>query len=548
MQFSKSGHINGWLVFLLFAGISLGLYYPTIGAGFVTDFIGWQMRYEQGSAADILRCFGYPGLHQLLHLVFYPLYRLAGTQGWPWYLMFSVLHAFNGFLLFALFRKVLIKVALPHAFWISVTGALLFLVSPYQSEVVVWKVCLHYLMTASLMLGALHFAWHYVATGRLRHLIFTHLVFGAALFMLEIAFVLPLWMLVWVPVASRIQDKLSSLSRNLATLVLPQFLMLAGYFLLNKAVLGQWVGHYGEVEHFKFPLRQMVSAEFKYLLKHLFFLRYLEHPVKESIFGWVDEAWVHWSLAVGLAILGLLGLLFFKKIAPRWLLTGSSVVMFFLAVAPVSNLYFYYLLYIENDRYGYHASMFLSMAVVLALFRLPRWFCYALLGLWLLLSLSLTVQTNRYWAEGREIYYGLLEDFFGWYDRCEVIVLNIPDNYAGAYMFRIVKQDSGLPDYLKYSFRKEFKGKIYDVAQFNMMTPRDGVSVTQENGQTLKVMFNQWGNWWWRDMIGASNYENERYRLELIDNGYLLHLKQIPEGTAIIYHNGAKWEEFELEK
>src|SRR5688572_21806302 len=82
--------------------ISLLSYIPSIGAGFVFDFLGWQRAYNAGSFADIMTSFGYHGNHQFLHLIFYTFYKIFHIQSLPWYLLFCTLHAVNGYMLYKL--------------------------------------------------------------------------------------------------------------------------------------------------------------------------------------------------------------------------------------------------------------------------------------------------------------------------------------------------------------------------------------------------------------------------------------------------------------
>ena len=87
-----------WAVGLSYAIIALVVYEASVFGGFVHDFLGWSMSYEAGSISDVLHCFGYNGLHQLLHLVFYNLYCWFGFWALPWFLIFTILHAFNALL------------------------------------------------------------------------------------------------------------------------------------------------------------------------------------------------------------------------------------------------------------------------------------------------------------------------------------------------------------------------------------------------------------------------------------------------------------------
>ena len=88
---------------------------------------------------------------------------------------------------------------------------------------------------------------------------------------------------------------------------------------------------------------------------------------------------------------------------------------------------------------------------------------------------------------------------------------------------------------------------MYDIFQYNMTTPDDGVKVEQIGPMQLKVTFHQWGNWWHRNGIGASSYENEYYKAETLDYPYQVTFKQFPEGSVIIYQDGKDWKEFKLD-
>lgn len=68
------------VLFFVYALITLFLYKNTYNAGLVFDFNGWALKYEQGSVIDALKCFGYPGLHQVEQVTFYTLYKLLGLM------------------------------------------------------------------------------------------------------------------------------------------------------------------------------------------------------------------------------------------------------------------------------------------------------------------------------------------------------------------------------------------------------------------------------------------------------------------------------------
>ena len=83
-----------------------------------------------------------------------------------------------------------------------------------------------------------------------------------------------------------------------------------------------------------------------------------------------------------------------------------------------------------------------------------------------------------------------------------------------------------------------------------MTTPTDGVNVKQIAPDTLLVTFNQWGNWWWKKGLGASNYETTDYKviLNFKDCGrcYALVLKNKNPARVYLYQDGDDLKEFKL--
>ena len=113
-------------------------------------------------------------------------------------------------------------------------------------------------------------------------------------------------------------------------------------------------------------------------------------------------------------------------------------------------------------------------------------------------------------------------------------------------MANIINEPTGIDELIDNQTLRPYNGVMYDVFQFNMTTPEDGVRVEQTGPMQLKVTFDQWGNWWHRNGIGASSYENEYYKAEVLDYPYQVTFKQLPAGSVIIYQDGGKWIEFKM--
>lgn len=153
---------------------------------------------------------------------------------------------------------------------------------------------------------------------------------------------------------------------------------------------------------------------------------------------------------------------------------------------------------------------------------------------------------NRIWGDSEKIYASLVEDF-RWYDKEEVIILGSPDNYKGVWIMRIIGQDNGFNEALSLRRRAPYQGKMWEVAQFNMETPNDGLKVekleTDSTGLTYKTLFAQFGNWWFRNGVGAGDYETKSYLFRTKEWHVETTLRERRPNRAVIYPVGGKWYE-----
>ncbi len=83
-----------------------------------------------------------------------------------------------------------------------------------------------------------------------------------------------------------------------------------------------------------------------------------------------------------------------------------------------------------------------------------------------------------------------------------------------------------------------------------MLTPDDGAYATVLNDSTVRVTLNQWGTWWWYEGKGGYSYENDDYKLNLIDQGhfYELTLKKPSQQYLLLYEVGDQWKVVDMSK
>ena len=521
---------------LSFLVLTHALYYPAWNAGFVTDFNGLMLRMEDASLSGIFTCFGFPALEQALNAVLYAFYKLFGLNPLPWYLAFTFMHALNGGLLYRFVYQLLKGFNVKDALLIALVGSLFFLLSPYQSEVLTWKVCFNFLMVTALTLSSLRALLSWLEKGGNAFFWKAHLFFLLALFTFELALMLPFMsslLILFYPYKKK----------NSWQLVLPQFSLLSIYFLLNKLILGVWVGHYGADVHLRFSASEMLSNFLSYIVKLLGFTRYYKHSYKQAIFEYLNQNSSLYIIAGSLILVIVFALLKYPRLSPKNKVIIALFSFFCFAIGPVLNLYFNYLLHIENDRYSYLASAFFFPILVLMFSLLPRIIFINLCALYLLISVYFLHATNQYWKHSTRMYYGLIESFDPG-EASAVFLLNLPENYKGAPMFGDYSDKHlAFRSSLHHIGRKKYDGQLFDVAQYNMTRPTGGVTVTSiDSTHQLKIEFRQWGNWWWHKGIGmGSGYENDVYQIKNHGHHYIFTPKDIPDKSLFLMQDGAQW-------
>jgi hypothetical protein len=518
------------------------IYYPTWNAGFVTDFTGLLARLEHQSAWGILYCFGFPALEQVLNAFLFVFYKLFGASPLPWYLIHTSLHLLNAYLCFLLVKQLIRSshFAPSAADGIALAGALLFLFSPYQSEVVTWRVCFNFLCSTFLILSSLLYLLRWIEQEKSRDFWILQCCFLLGLFTFELSLMLPFMGL-------GLYLLFSSAIKKAAKVFVPQFALLGIYFLLNRLVLGQWIGHYGAETHLRFPLREMLNNFINYSIKLLGFVRYYEHSWKEYLFGLVNQAIYFYGMLLFITLcLGLLIRAAVKGHHKARLIIALGL-LYALALAPVINLHFNYLLHIENDRYNYLASAFFYPFLILLIHYLPRYLFWGVNLLFLLCSLYFVQLTNGHWKASTAVYHSLL-DTFEVDDAPAVLLLNLPDNLNGAVMFRdYSKGNRAFRDALYYLKGKSCPATIYEVAQYNMTRPANGATLSRQDASptVFKVEFNQWGNWWWNNGIGLGpGYETPQFELSNHGHHYTLSLRHLPEGSVLLVQDGGHWKKY----
>jgi hypothetical protein len=524
------------------------VYWQTHNAGFVTDFYGWMTNFDTLSFAEVINGTAYKtkGFYQLTHLLMYALTALFRMSGLPWYIVFVSLHALNLVFLYKIFTKIALKLRIENAEIISILGLLMYAASPYQAEVMVWRPSFHYLLGFGFMLSILLLFLKNLDEPKKKYWISALAIFFFSIFSIEYFLFTPFILLIFTLFWYLNERKDVDYKDVFLRFVVAPLAMVGCYALMFKSVYGTWIPRTSQPSENGLLSLNSFATYGKYVVKHIFFIRYLEHKEKEAIFNFFDGPSVSALVVTIVAAISVLGLIYFKKMSAKGRLMFLNFGLFSVLLAPVLTSFFSILLLAENDRYGYLPSAFLMFGLAVALSYLPKRIFYLSTGGYILFSLFLLLKTNRMWYHSENIRHNLVENY-RWWEGENILFLNVPDDIKGMCIYRAGNDISGLAESVEASKQRKINAKTFDVAQYNMTTINDGVSVKRVSHDTVIVTLNQWGNWWWRAGKGALNYENHLYKVQFDYNGcgncYRLILKDSTVKKTLIYQDGYQLKE-----
>lgn len=524
---------SAFFVYLFFLLSSLLLYYNTQDGRLSSDFYNWVYTYEKSQFSDILTCFGYPGLHYFYHLPFYFAYQLIGLNAIGWHILFIGLHALNGLLLFKWLKQ-----WFPKYNWdekIAIIPTLFFVFSPYQTEVVSWGACIHYLIMCSFLLSSLIFLFRYFDKKSKLSLFAFHGFFVLSLFCMEQSFLFPVLYVLFAFVF-RNYYKISFKTIGLK-IIIPQVMLFVVYFSLSQLIVGQLIGHYGAETHLNFDLKMISDHLFINLGKFIFFFRFIPQSIDTIIHTvWFTDVA---KVFVGIGAISVMLFMYFKKKASffssKIVLIIALLIGFVLVLGPTLNLAHESDWRIQTDRYTYVASPFIVVAIFALIQYLPKRIKTFVIVGFLGLSLFSLWQCNLAWRENGQLKKSILAGY-PHNEEQPIYLLNLPDNHLGAHLFR-----NGLAAALDLENNTELKENrfIYSIADINTTTIQDSVSVLPViNGYKIEAM--HWGRW-----LHDLKFQDSLYQIEnQWELGFdILHFNN--KESSLYYLQGGNWKKLE---
>lgn len=538
---------NTYFVFGLFWVLILLVCLPAYKAGFVAEYISYLQEYEQASFVDFVnRKSAYvKSFYQVSTFFRYCYVGLFGKQQIPCYFLFTGLHALVALGTYTFFRRLFADFSVARPQTIAFLGALLFLLNPNISEVTIWKGCDHYYVSILCQLLSLNLALKYLRHPGRYWQSWNIGVFIVSIFCLEIFYITPflLSFLFWGYYEKKIIEK-ALLLEVMRRIVLPMLLLFCIYLIAFRLVFGTWFAHYGTTDEFVWSLADMLKAYGRYVAYLGIMLSHWPQAWREPVYHFLSHPLVYTTIPVLLIFTPLVLVFRFRR------LRSLQQVLLFVWAAFVCSLtlcvttFFDELFAMYNSRRCYHPGIFFYMGFVLLLFHVSRYrLALCLYAFYLLPAVLLSVRISFRWARAAGVQYALL-DHFQWTNADNVILLNLPTYYKDVRIMPDLQYNE-FADQLRFFTGRQLSGHLYSVMGYNMNALQDGAHVCVLDSRTLKVTLNQWGGWWMYQCIGAADYENDLYRVEIKDIGheYLISFKKPLSGKDIVlFQKGGNWQ------
>lgn len=531
--------------FLFFFVVALAVYYPTAGGGFVTDEIGWLQNYQATGWKGIFNAFNDKSPHYVYHLVGFTLWKIFGLHGKGWMLFFVLLHAVNATLSLIVFKKLFTKAEASSPQLMALAGGLLFLLSPYQTEPLVWYACVHYLVCTVLVLLAILAFVQYNESERRKQVSVFYITAFLAAFTLEISFSLPFIiasLILFFPFGKTKTEK----GRQFLFFVAPSVALVLLYFLATKLLRGNFAGHYGAATHFNMDVQLLMGNLAKYTSKVFALTQFLEYDKRSVLYTFFEQEKFAFLLAAFLFLTAIIFVARHKQLSKKLVVAALLFAMFVFALLPILNLYFSSIVNVEGDRFTYLASLFAAQLVAFSLVSLFGVLGWLPVTVFLFFNVKYLLINTTSWHHNRNLNFSLCEKF-KWYDAPHVYLLNLPDNINGTYMFRSFEPDNSFAETLALRYGKDVESKTTEILEYNMSQPSDGVRVEKVSDKELKVVFTGTGNWWWAKGIGGGSYTTDDYEVKIDEwgMGYSLVFKNKTQGAVYLYQQGDDWKQVE---
>lgn len=536
MSFYRNKYFN-LFYFLISFVVLLLIYFSAYRAMLIDDGLSGIWEIRGGGWKGYLSSYGFENFYYGHYAIVALLYGVCGLHPFPWFVFFVAMHALNANLIRMVFTKIFSRTTLAaNADVMGICSSLLFLLSPYQSENIIWAATSHYAISLFLLLLLLWMLVRKMESQKTLPIYVWHILFVFSLLTLEISFLFPLIMAgLWWHYAVSGANAIS-FRHYLLWVALPQFLFIVLYLVFHQLIYHSWLPHDRALHGTPYSFSHAVITVSQQMVKLFGFVHFFNYPIRETIYTTLN----HWKIVLLFSTLISVMLFFFLyKKGKVQLVTGLFLAACgLLLYVPFMRLFFMVLHRLENDRYNYFASVFLFAFFVYILFFLGKTLRYLLIGMYLsafLLCLFPVVSARKHSARLHQNYLAQLRADTV---KGKIFLLNVPSVCRDAYVFRA---DYRLGIAMQSFYNQDVFDRLVQVAWYNAQHENDHFTVSKMSDSVYRVERKTPGVWWMYQSIGAMDRENEYFRFSLNEWGdYLLVFKKVPAANdqILLYDQG----------
>ncbi len=499
------------------------LYHKGHTAALVDDGNAGLIDFEIEGWKGILNNYGMTSLYYFHDLINNLWYELFGLNTKAWFLLTATLHALNSWLIFLNMENFYQRCNLKHAGKIALFGSLMFLLSPYQSENIVWAATYHYGFALLFFMLMLRLILKLNEQNLLRSAVFIALLYCVSLTTREETLVFPgVFVVLFMLIKFFNPSTAVSLKKFFAFIVVPQAVFIVLYFVLTKLIKGNWIPHYGTTHIENLSAANYATTLLQYIAKHYGFIHFFDYDFRNSVYGFIQK-----KTALSFGIFAAVNffftaLLFIRNRKAAFVFVGlwiCAIVLFL----PVLNLYFMYLFQYENDRMGYFGSIILYQIFPFVFFSLLPLLGYACCMAWLIFALHFSKITATCWQNAGHFYHNCINTLPQQNGR--LFFLNVPLKYQSIYIFRSIQRIRNV--YQLYHKRDNLE-QLKPVAWTLFHSPDDKLEIHRLSNESIKVIVRANGiSWWMHNEMGAQDYENDDCVFDVDEwgTGYSLTIK-----------------------
>lgn len=530
-----------WQLLAWFFLLIVLLYCRAYDSGFVTDFTGLYEKMQGEGVASALNSFGFPSLMPLLNLAYLGLYTFFGLNGLGWFLFFAFVFAVTATKFYELACKLLSDHGYEQARWLALITVIVIITSPYQVEAMIWKVGLGHLMSVCFLLMASKASLLFLTSGRRSDFFKMILFLSFSLLCFEWGLIFPgivivLGITYWQLGKVRI--------RRIAEAAVASVVVLLFYLLVTKLVVGEWLGHYDMETEMDLNVTGMLSTTLKYFMKHIGLVHFMPNETKSVLYGLAHS---EIAIVIVYGVILLLGLMWLIRriVAKKNSLVIAILIVSLICLVPVSGLFFTDLQLSENDRYGSLFVYFFSLFFVLMISRMPSVLKTILLFLFVAAQLYFQQGLVSRWRDSQKMIDSLTTSFraLDYRETDKILILNLPENMDGVFMFRDYGDMEPYTDYLEMYL--DAVPEVEVVAQYNVLYGGQTFTARRKDDQ-ITVESDKWGSWWWQQGLGLANYESDKFSFVKEDGKKMrVKLNNVNYFQIILYCNGYEWKELD---